>query len=203
MKISKVLFLILLCGTRTSVFADSFLKAQSFPEPFKNISFGDKIEFETKDYAQFAPEYDDKGVCIKNCAFPGLNAKDKYESIEAGLLIDPEESEGYDDGEDVTLDMEFDENGNCISGCDGENISYDKFNEEMNKRSEQAYKESLEYQERQKTNPDQTGYDYNCAGRNTEIPVGQKIPYSEPLKGKPRITDWFGSLRSFRRNKKT
>lgn len=125
MKTSKVLFLILFCGVGVSAAADSFLTAQSFPEPFKNASFGDKMEFESKDYAQYAPEYDkDTGQCIKNCPFPGLNVKTREESIELGLLIDPEELEDEEDGENEE-EIIFDEYGRCISGCGEEEISFE------------------------------------------------------------------------------
>jgi murein DD-endopeptidase MepM/ murein hydrolase activator NlpD len=34
-----------------------------------------------------------------------------------------------------------------------------------------------------------------CKDRNADIPVGQKVPWGEPLKGKPRITSPYGPRR--------
>lgn len=186
MKTSKILFFALFCGIGLAAFADSFLTAQSFPEPFKDISFSDKMDFESKDYAQYAPEYDDKGVCIKNCAFPTLNMKDRTESIEAGILPEPEEEE------ENTDDIEFDENGVCIKNCVYEGLTASQVEEKINNDTETAYMESTNYQENQRQNSNQIVYNYNCAGRNTTIPIGQKIPISEPVKGFPRISSPFG-----------
>ena len=173
MKTSKFLFFTLLCGIVPTVFADSFLTAQSFPEPFKDTSFGDKMEFEKKDYAQYAPEYDeDTGQCIKNCPFPGLNLKTKEESIALGLLIDPNELEDEED----TADIVFDENGTCISGCEEENITYEEFMENIDQAGSDFEDLANNY------GPAQPGdFDANAPAWCTSINTTTKLPMRPPV----------------------
>jgi murein DD-endopeptidase MepM/ murein hydrolase activator NlpD len=66
----------------TPVSADSFLRAQSFPKTFEDLSFKSRMEFYTDDYKLYEPEYDENGVCISGCAYQGITIKEDMQSVD-------------------------------------------------------------------------------------------------------------------------
>ena len=65
-----------------SVFADSFLTAQEFPKNFEDLSFKSRIEVLREGYAPYDIEYDENGVCISGCAYPGITIQEDMEIID-------------------------------------------------------------------------------------------------------------------------
>ena len=63
-------------------YADSFLKAQSFPKTFDDLSFVSRMEFMMDDYSLYEPEYDENGVCISGCAYPGITIKEDMDAVD-------------------------------------------------------------------------------------------------------------------------
>ena len=52
--------------------AESFLKATSYPENFNDLSFVERVEVLQSGYEPYESEYNEKGICIKNCAYRGI-----------------------------------------------------------------------------------------------------------------------------------
>ena len=76
---------------------ESFLSAQSFPKTFDDLSFTAKMELKGDDYELYRPVYDDAtGVCIENCAYPGLTLKQEMEIDERNTKAALEKSEQYE-----------------------------------------------------------------------------------------------------------
>jgi murein DD-endopeptidase MepM/ murein hydrolase activator NlpD len=63
-------------------FAESFLKAQSFPKTFQDLSFTARMEFKKEDYKLYEPEYDENGVCIHGCAYAGITIKEDMQAVD-------------------------------------------------------------------------------------------------------------------------
>lgn len=78
-----------------SVRADSFLTAQSFPKTFEDLSFFDRIELKTADYELYRPVYEN-GICVKNCAYAGLNIEYETEKSETDTQNAIEQSKKYE-----------------------------------------------------------------------------------------------------------
>lgn len=94
------------------------------------------------------------------------------------------------------------ETGFCIQNCayPGLNITYETEKSEID--TQNAVEQSKEYEQGTKL-PVNTqviigavegtsSASATCANRNTDIPVGQKIPWGEPLKYSPRISSPYG-----------
>ncbi len=67
----------------SSAFAESLLTAQKFPKTFKDLSFKSRMDFMMDDYAAYNPEYDENGVCISGCAYPGITIKEEMQAVDA------------------------------------------------------------------------------------------------------------------------
>ena len=92
---------------------------------------------------------------------------------------------------------EYDNDGFCVKNCayPGLNIKQEEYIVE--KDTEEAVQESEEYEKSIANNTVNNDGDNNapnnlCVNRNPDIPVGQKVPWGEPLMGKPKITSKFG-----------
>ena len=95
----KRIFSIFLIGNfcATSLCADSLLTAQQFPKTFEDLSFKSRLEVLRKGSEPYDVEYDDNGVCISGCAYPGITLKDDMEAVdeateEMAALIENEEA---------------------------------------------------------------------------------------------------------------
>ena len=88
---------------------------------------------------------------------------------------------------------EYDKNGFCVKNCayPGLNIKQEEIIAQQD--TEQALLESKQFEQQSIiSTDDDTVIGENCEDRHPDIPAGQKVPRSEPLKGKPRITSKFG-----------
>ncbi len=63
-----------MCSTFVS--AESFLKATSFPKTFDDVPFVEQMQILKEGYEVFESEYDNNGVCIKNCAYVGITIEE-------------------------------------------------------------------------------------------------------------------------------
>jgi len=79
-------FLIMGLVVCSNVFAKSFLKATSFPTTFADIPFVKRIAVLKEGFEPYESEYNDKGVCIKNCPYPGLTIKQELEQAEYNTI---------------------------------------------------------------------------------------------------------------------
>lgn len=60
-------------------FGTGFLTAQKFPTTYNDVSFADRMRIEAEGYEPFESEFDNDGVCIKNCAYKGITLKEVSE----------------------------------------------------------------------------------------------------------------------------
>lgn len=60
-------------------FGTGFLTAQKFPTTYNDVSFADRMQVEAEGYEPFESEFDNDGVCIKNCAYQGITIKQEIE----------------------------------------------------------------------------------------------------------------------------
>ena len=134
-------------------FGESLLTAQSFPKTADDMTFVEKMELKTDDYGIYMPVYDERGVCIQYCAYPGLTIEEEYEKV-------------VENTRQALL--------NAVNYFNNSNLSIDA----QNIVSAVSETSSL------------------CFGRNEDIPVGQKSPYGEPLKGRPPITSPYTASRT-------
>ena len=65
-----------------SAWADSLLTAQQFPKTFEDLSFKSRIDVLSEGYAPFEIEYDENGVCISGCAYPGITIKEDMRAVD-------------------------------------------------------------------------------------------------------------------------
>lgn len=93
-RMRKSLFILALFFTMP-VFAGSFLKAQSFPKTFQDLSFSDRMQFKMDDYELYQPEYDANGNCISGCAYPGINIIQEHETSNTDTQQALQQSESY------------------------------------------------------------------------------------------------------------
>ena len=63
-------------------FGESFLTAQEFPKTFEDLSFKARMDFYVDSYEPYNPQYDENGVCISGCAYPGVTLKEDMIAIE-------------------------------------------------------------------------------------------------------------------------
>ena len=98
---------------------------------------------------------------------------------------------------------EYDDNGFCIKNCayPGINIKQEEYITEQDTKEALQKSEQFQQSQQQSTifSNDATTTIVNsistvntCSDRNPDVPIGQKVPWSEPLKGNPRITSPFG-----------
>ena len=93
----KIFFSLLLSSICiVTLYADSFLTAQQFPKTFEDLSFIDRLEVLRDGYEPYAAEYDDNGVCVKNCAYPGLNIKQEEYIAEQDTLQALQQSQQFE-----------------------------------------------------------------------------------------------------------
>lgn len=83
------------------VFGESFLKAQTFPTTFEDLSFVARMDFKTEDYKLYEPEYDSNGVCIHGCAYQGITIKDDMKAVEEATTEMSSLVEDYDNGDNL------------------------------------------------------------------------------------------------------
>ena len=79
---NKIVVFIIWCMSASTVCAESFLSAQQFPKTFEDLSFKSRIEVLRDGYKPFEIEYDDNGVCVRGCAYRGLNIKDDMIAVD-------------------------------------------------------------------------------------------------------------------------
>lgn len=94
---------------------------------------------------------------------------------------------------------EYDDNGFCVKNCayPGLNIKQEEYIAQQD--TENALQQSELYQENVvpanstvSTIVNSVSNSSACINRNSDIPLGQKVPKGEPLVGNPRITSKFG-----------
>jgi len=86
---------------------ESLLTATPFPKTFEDLSFNARLEFYREDYLPYAVEYDEKGVCIANCAYHGITISEDMQAVDdatnemADLISEYEDEEYEEDNEDT------------------------------------------------------------------------------------------------------
>ncbi|MDR0741800.1 MAG: M23 family metallopeptidase [Rickettsiales bacterium] len=117
--------------------------------------------------------------------------------------------EGY-----APFESEYDKNGVCISGCAYSGITIEENWKRLERNTAEANAKLEQYKlahpeivrqiqsavidQPVQTPPSQLAYDFKsrqCQPANAAIPVGQTIPYGEPLVGRPRISSRFQKAR--------
>ena len=94
----------------------------------------------------------------------------------------------------------YDAFGNCVQNCAYYGLNIIQETEQSAKDTKNAVEKSKQYeQNKQKLSIDtkniinSVSLNYgSCANRNNDIPVGQKVPWGEPLKSLPRISSTYG-----------
>lgn len=80
---NKNIPIMLICCMNTfSIYAESMLDAQQFPKTFEDLSFKSRIDVLSEGYAPFEIEYDENGVCISGCAYPGITIKEDMRAVD-------------------------------------------------------------------------------------------------------------------------
>ena len=79
---NKTIVFVICCISVSPVCAESFLSAQQFPKTFEDLSFKSRIEVLRDGYKPFEVEYDDNGVCVRGCAYRGLNIKEDMIAVD-------------------------------------------------------------------------------------------------------------------------
>ncbi len=152
------------------VFAGSFLKAQSFPKTFQDLSFSDRMQFKMDDYELYQPEYDANGNCISGCAYPGINIIQEHETSNNDTQQALQQSESYQQQQRPST-----------------NISLDTHQQQQHPST------NISLDTRAIINAVNTTNDGPvCINRNVNIPVGQVAPFGKPLIGNPRISSPYG-----------
>ena len=100
-------FCILFCF---DAFGAGFLKAESFPKGFQDLSFVQKVQVLKSGYEDWESEYDASGVCIKNCAYKGVTLQEDLDRMNAqtGRAIQKFYSLGYPVGQNTNLSQQVD-----------------------------------------------------------------------------------------------
>jgi len=164
-------FFVCVCVS-ASACAESLLKPASFPKTFDDLSFSERMQLKTKDYELYQAEYDENGICIKNCAYPGLNIKKELEKSEQDTQQAVEHSQQYEQENQHELN--------------NHNIAVNQ-----NAQTAPLHTQHLPINTQNIISSISSGTS-SCADRNPDIPVGQKVPKGEPLKGRPYITSGYG-----------
>lgn len=78
---------------------NSFLKATQFPKTFEDLSFSSRLAILRENYLPYMIEYDENGVCVKNCAYHGITIVEDMQAVDeateeiADLIAAAEEEE--------------------------------------------------------------------------------------------------------------
>ncbi len=73
----------------------SFLVATGFPKTTSDLSFVDRLQLMKDGYEPFETTYDENGLCIKNCAYPGMKLEDDVAFYERQLQVAQKKTEEY------------------------------------------------------------------------------------------------------------
>ena len=155
-------------------YSDSLLKPTSFPKTFDDLSFSDRVQFKADDYELYQAEYDDNGFCIKNCAYPGLNITYEVEKSDNDTLNSVKQSQQYESGNQNVQGAQYPNNVQQAQPIQNLPVNTQNIVSSISSGTTSSV---------------------SCINRNTDIPVGQKVPWGEPLKGKPRISSPYGPRR--------
>lgn len=157
-----IIILSLLC-LYTPVSYGGFLKAQSFPGTFQDLSFTARMQFKADDYELYQPEYDENGRCVSGCAYPGIN------------IIQEHQISANDTQQALQNSLQYQQNNNQQMPVDTKNII--------------TALQTPSTSNKPVYNVPSVSY---CANRNANIPVGQGAPFGKPLNGNPRISSPYG-----------
>ena len=58
------------------------LKAEQFPKTFQDVPFEDRLEILREGYLPYRIEYDENGVCISGCAYPGITIVEDMAAVD-------------------------------------------------------------------------------------------------------------------------
>ena len=96
-------------------------------------------------------------------------------------------------------ESEYDNDGRCVKNCAYVGITLKQALEKQEVDTQNALTESLKYEQNQQQTQQDLPVDVknilsvaNCENRNYDIKVGQAVPWSEPVKGKPVISSPYG-----------
>jgi murein DD-endopeptidase MepM/ murein hydrolase activator NlpD len=163
-----------------SATSGGYLSAQTFPKTFDDLSFVERIQIRREGYAPFESEYNEKGVCISGCAYSGITIEENAVLMERNTAAAEARLEEYKLAHpEIAWQIESAVTPQPqTSAQTGTPRSYDfgTFG---------------------------TGGTIGAAGigargcdpANASIPIGQRVPYGEPLTGRPRISSRFQSAR--------
>ena len=165
----------------------SLLSAQGFPKTFNDLSFTERMEVLTDGYAPWESEYDDKGRCISNCAYPGITIETELQTLERDTAEALNRLEQYrilhgDTGSVTTIEPLGED---PVNAPDFGPIQVPTPQVDVTAHVPAA---SSTYQP---PRIDTSGA--RCTQNNNAIPSNQLVPYGEPLLGRPRITSPFGT----------
>lgn len=191
---NKLITSFLVClGFVAPGYSESLLKPTSFPKTFEDMSFSERVQFKTDDYELYQAEYDDNGFCIKNCAYPGLNIKHELEKSD-------------DDTRQSVVHSQQYESQNTQPSLHTQ-VHQEPQAEPQHDAPEHHASQNIPPIQQIQTLPvntqnivsvissTTTTSSGHCANRDSEIPTGQKVPWGEPLKGKPQISSSYGPRR--------
>ncbi|MDL2295635.1 M23 family metallopeptidase [Lachnospiraceae bacterium OttesenSCG-928-E19] len=179
-----------MAGIGASAYGDSFLTAQSFPKTFDDLSFVERVEILREGYAPWESEYDDNGICVKNCTYQGISIAEEQSIIERETEEARHRAELY---------MIEHGGAQLMPSTVSENAPVN-----FPQPSVAAYPANTGLW----TNDDNADYDpiaivfptpepqpttYQCEPSNPKIPSNQNIPYGLPLTGNPRVSSPYGN----------
>ena len=80
---------------------DSALTATEFPKSIKDLSFKSRMELLADGFAPYEIEYDENGVCVSGCAYPGITIAEDMAAVDEATeemadLIEKEETDTED-----------------------------------------------------------------------------------------------------------
>jgi murein DD-endopeptidase MepM/ murein hydrolase activator NlpD len=167
-----------------------YLSAQTFPKTFDDLGFVERVQIRREGYAPFESEYNEKGVCISGCAYSGITIEENAKLMERNTAAAAARLAEY-------------------------KLAHPDIVKQIESTVVQQYQpqqQTFQYQQQPQQQPQQQtlaqpdafqSYDFGIVGTKTRgcdpaneyIPVGQMVPYGEPMTGRPRISSRFQSAR--------
>lgn len=158
----------------------SFLSAESFPTTFADTPFVERMAVRAAGYVPYEPDYDSNGRCISGCAYARMNIEDELETMRRNSDMAREHLRqlGITPPRDTapTTTSETPPLAPTVVTQTPPNI----------------VTQPTPPVQTAANNPPPAAADRTCTPNHPGITPGNKVPFGEPLVGRPQITSAYG-----------